>query len=50
MVQEFYRPTTIAEAVRLKSELAGKAAFLAGGTSVDPNDLRAEPEAYIDLS
>jgi putative selenate reductase FAD-binding subunit len=50
MVQEFYRPTTIAEAVRLKSDLAEKAAFLAGGTSVDPYALRAEPDAFIDLS
>jgi len=50
MVQEFHRPTTIAEAVRLKSDLAGKAAFLAGGTWVDPDDLAAQPEAFIDLS
>jgi CO/xanthine dehydrogenase FAD-binding subunit len=48
---EYHRPHSVAEALRLKSDLAGDAAILAGGQSLVPlmNMRMAQPQALIDL-
>jgi len=45
----YHRPTSIAQALRLKTELGPGAVFLAGGTEVN-NRLAARPTALIDLA
>jgi probable selenate reductase FAD-binding subunit len=44
----YHRPTTIAQALKLKAELGPGAVFLAGGTEVN-NRLATQPTALIDL-
>jgi probable selenate reductase FAD-binding subunit len=45
----YHRPTTIEQALQLKSDLGTGAVFLAGGTEVN-NGLAARPVALIDLA
>ena len=48
MSPSYHRPTSIAQALQLKSDLGPGAVFLAGGTEVN-NRLAAPPTALIDL-
>ena len=38
MIQEFFKPQTIAEAVELKEKFKNEAVFIAGGTDVNCAD------------
>ena len=49
MSPSYHRPTTISEAVELKTALGPGAVFLSGGTEVN-NRLAAQPAALIDLA
>ncbi len=49
MAPTYHRPDSIAEAVRLKSELGPAAEYLAGGTEVN-NGRTERPQALIDLA
>ncbi len=49
MSPSYHRPTTIDQALRLKSDLGPGAVFLAGGTEVN-NGLATRPRALIDLA
>ncbi len=50
MVPTYHRPTSVAEALRLKDSLGPGAVFLAGGTEVNNLHAPSRPEALIDLS
>ena len=49
MIQEFYKPQTIAEAVALKEKYKDEAVFMAGGTDVNCRDTTAVVEKVIGL-
>jgi len=49
MIQEFFKPQTIAEAVELKEKLKDKAVFMAGGTDVNCPDSKYEIEKAIGI-
>jgi CO/xanthine dehydrogenase FAD-binding subunit len=38
MIQEFFKPQTVAEAVKLKEKFKDGAVFMAGGTDVNCRD------------
>ena len=49
MIQEFFKPQTIAEAVTLKEKYKDEAVFLAGGTDVNCRDASAAVEKVIGI-
>jgi putative selenate reductase FAD-binding subunit len=49
MIERFYKPKTIDEAVSLKRKLKDQAVFLAGGTMVNSKDFPLRPEHIISL-
>jgi len=49
MIREFFKPQTIAEAVKLKDKFRDEAVFLAGGTDVNCTDSRNEIEKVIGI-
>ena len=49
MIQEFFKPQTIAEAVALKEKLKNEAVFMAGGTDVNCTDSKYETEKVIGI-
>jgi putative selenate reductase FAD-binding subunit len=49
MIQEFYKPQTIAEAVALKEKYKDEAVFMAGGTDVNCRNATAGVEKVIGL-
>jgi putative selenate reductase FAD-binding subunit len=49
MIEHFHRPGTVREAVALMRKLRGRAAFLAGGTSLNSLEARVHPEHAISL-
>jgi putative selenate reductase FAD-binding subunit len=49
MIQEFFKPQTLAEAVRLKEKLKDEAVFMAGGTDVNCKDSKYEIEKVIGI-
>jgi len=49
MIQEFFKPQTIVEAVELKEKLQNEAVFMAGGTDVNCTDSNYEIETVIGI-
>ena len=49
MIQEFFKPRTIVEALKLKEEFKHEAVFIAGGTDVNCADLNYEIEKVIGI-
>jgi putative selenate reductase FAD-binding subunit len=49
MIQEFFKPQTIAEAVKLKEKFNDEAVFMAGGTDVNCQDSKYEIEKVIGI-
>ncbi len=49
MIQEFFKPQTIAEAVELKDKYKDEAVFMAGGTDVNCRDASAAVEKVIGI-
>jgi len=49
MIREFFKPQTIAEAVKLKDKFRDEAVFIAGGTDVNCTDSRNEIEKVIGI-
>ena len=49
MIQDFFQPRTIAEAIKLKDKYGDKAVFMAGGTDVNCTDSRYEIEKVIGI-
>jgi len=49
MIQEFFKPQTIAEAVKLKEKYKDEAVFIAGGTDVNCRDSTYEIEKVIGI-
>jgi putative selenate reductase FAD-binding subunit len=49
MIQEFFKPQTLAEAVKLKEKFKDEAVFLAGGTDVNCLDSKYEIEKVIGI-
>ena len=49
MIQEFFKPQTVAEAVTLKEKYKDKAVFIAGGTDVNCRDASSEVEKVIGI-
>jgi len=49
MIEHFHRPGSVREAVALMRKLRGRAAFLAGGTSLNSLEARVHPEHAISL-
>jgi putative selenate reductase FAD-binding subunit len=49
MIQEFFKPQTIAEAVKLKEKYKDEAVFMAGGTGVNCLDSKYEIEKVIGI-
>lgn len=49
MIQEFFKPQTIAEAVKLKEKYKDEAVFIAGGTDVNCQDSKYEIEKVIGI-
>ena len=49
MIQEFFKPQTIVEALELKEKLQNEAVFMAGGTDVNCTDSNYEIETVIGI-
>ena len=49
MIQDFFKPQTVAEAVELKEKFKDDAVFIAGGTDVNCNDSKYEIEKVIGI-
>jgi putative selenate reductase FAD-binding subunit len=49
MIQEFFKPQTIAEAQKMKEKFKGEAVFMAGGTDVNCRDSAYEIEKAIGI-
>ena len=49
MIQEFFKPQTIAEAVKMKEKFKDEAVFMAGGTDVNCRDSAYEIEKVIGI-
>ena len=49
MIEEFFKPQTIAEAVSLKDKYRDEALFMAGGTDVNCRDITAAVEKIIGI-
>ena len=49
MIQEFFKPQTIAEAVELKEKFKDKVVFMAGGTDINCTDSKYEIEKVIGI-
>jgi putative selenate reductase FAD-binding subunit len=49
MIREFFKPQTIAEAVKLKEKFRDEAVFMAGGTDVNCRDSQHEIEKVIGI-
>ena len=48
MIREFFKPQTIAEAVKLKDKFRDEAVFIAGGTDVNCTDSKnAKPDKIL---
>jgi putative selenate reductase FAD-binding subunit len=50
MIEQFYRPATIREALALKKRFKGRAVFLAGGTHLNSNACARCPERRVSLA
>ena len=49
MIQDFFKPQTIAEALKLKQKFKDEAVFMAGGTDVNCTDSKYEIEKVIGI-